>query len=46
MLTTLSNFGSIEHWKSIETPVLFAENAMSAFRESNSSAWRFREGAA
>ncbi len=45
-LTILSNFGNIEHWKTIETQELFAEYVMPAFRELMLSACRFRVGAA
>ena len=32
-LTILTNFGGIEHWKSIKTQELFAEHVMPAFRQ-------------
>jgi alkanesulfonate monooxygenase SsuD/methylene tetrahydromethanopterin reductase-like flavin-dependent oxidoreductase (luciferase family) len=33
-LAIVSNFGGLEHWKSIKTQQLFAERVMPAFRES------------
>ncbi len=32
-LTILTNFGGIEHWKTIKIQELFAEHVMPAFRE-------------
>jgi hypothetical protein len=32
-LAIVSNFGGLEHWKSIKTQQIFAERVMPAFRE-------------
>jgi alkanesulfonate monooxygenase SsuD/methylene tetrahydromethanopterin reductase-like flavin-dependent oxidoreductase (luciferase family) len=37
-LAIVSNFGGLEHWKSIKTQQLFAERVMPAFRSSSDSA--------
>jgi alkanesulfonate monooxygenase SsuD/methylene tetrahydromethanopterin reductase-like flavin-dependent oxidoreductase (luciferase family) len=37
-LAIVSNFGGLEHWKSIKTQQLFAEKVMPAFRSSETGA--------
>jgi len=36
-LAIVSNFGGLEHWKSIKTQQLFAERVMPVFREAAAS---------